>query len=233
MRLTEIIKLQRQVSESLDELCERPRAKSQSEVELWERDYKEYLKAKSLHVNAIPNELLDDISILTVGSKTFYHSVIEGWHKYSFKNFKMFELMSMQKKGEITPNEMRALYKDFESKEYATIEIQEKISDFFLVFDKIIDAINTNTKDWFDWYKAGGIRGDGLVWNISSLDIFAWQLPAGDPKNKKEYFELAKLMTIFFLIEQLYKNDSLLNNDINPLEKLDLHKILAYYNVSK
>lgn len=55
-----------------------------------------------------------------------------------------------------------------------------------------------------------------------------------DLRDKNNYCELSRIMTIFFFFEKLYKNEFQLSNDINPFDKLmNLDKIVSYYYFSK
>lgn len=233
MGLREVLSLQREFSDKIDMLCKRPVANSQEQVDEWQTNNVEYLKAKAKNVKPISNELENDIDILFSAHQATYLSFVESWYKYGFEESQMAILISKQKKGDISKEEMRKAYRKIEDIDTANISQKQKINYFFFVFENIIDAINEQ-KNWFDIYKGSSIRGDGLVFNISSLDLFAWQLPNADLRDKNDYKQIAKIMTIFFIIEKIYKNEHSLSNDINPFDKLmNLDKIVSYYKFLK
>lgn len=142
-------------------------------------------------------------------------------------------LLQKRNNGEINKEEFQEQYKAIKKIDFQKEEKNKKIQIFFDIFESIIDAINKN-KDWFDLCEASGIRGDDLVWNIASLDLFAWQLPSADLRHKNNYLELARIMTIFFFIEKLYKNKYELSNKTNPFDTImNMDKIVSYYYFQK
>jgi len=233
MGLREVLSLQREFSDKIDGLCRRPVANSQEQVDEWQNNNIEYLKVKAKNVKLMPKELEDDIDILFEEHQSTYQSFVESWYEYGFRDFQKAILILKQKNGDISKEKMREDYNKIEDVDIASINEEEKIGYFFFVFENIINAINEQ-KNWFDIYKGSGIRGDGLVLNISSLDLFTWQLPNADLRDKNNYKKIAKIMIIFFFIESIHKNEHSLSNDINPFDKIvNLDKIVSYYKFLK
>ncbi len=236
MGLKEVLSLQRSFGEKMDALCKRPIANSQEEVDKWQKNNIKYLQAKSKNVKPIPSALENDIDMLFEEHKKTYYSFVESWYEYGYKDFKKAILLSKFEDESISDNskeEMRNEYKQIKDEDIVNTSQDEKINYFFFVFENIIDAIKEH-KNWFDIYKGSGLRGDGLVLNISSLDLFAWQLPNTGLRNKNNYKEIAKIMAIFFFIEKIYKNEYSLSNEINPFDKImNLDKIVSYYYFAK
>lgn len=232
MGLKEVLSLQRRFGERMDALCKRPIANSQEEVDKWQKNNIEYLQAKSKNVEPIPSVLENDIDMLFEEHKKTYYSFVENWYEHGYKDFKKAVLFSKLKDENISDNskeEIRNEYKQIEDEDISNASQDEKINYFFFVFENIIDAIK-NHKNWFDIYKGSSLRGDGLVWNISSLDLFAWQLPNADLRNKNNYKKIAMVMVVFFFIEKIYKNEYSLSNKIDPFDEImNLDKIVSYY----
>ena len=58
----------------------------------------------------------------------------------------------------------------------------------FKVFDELIESIKIDNGS--DYFINSGIRGDGFVHNILTLEIFCIILPNADEKNKDIYISL-------------------------------------------
>lgn len=234
MSLKKVMFLQKEFSGKLGKMCTKPTAHSSEEVELWQTDYEKYLAEKAKYVELIPTTLESDIDDMFIKTRDFYYSYINSWYSYGMESYQMQLLNLKYHHGEILKEELRELRQKVMTIDFERVSIEEKVEDFLGIFEEIIDAIKNN-QDWFDLYKASFIRGDDLVFNISSLDLFTWQLPNADTRNKNDYAKVAKIMTIFFFFEKIYKNESSLSNGINPLDKvtMDISKILAYYNFTK
>lgn len=227
MGLKEVLGFQKNFN--IDELCKRPIAKTQEEVDEWQKNNVSYLKVKAKNIKPLSNDLENDVDEMFKEHEEVYFSFVESWYKHGFKGFNKALLMSAQKNGDISKDKMREEYEKIENTNLESVSTAKKVDFFFFVFENIIDSINKK-KNWFDIYKGSAIRGDGLVRNISSLDLFAWQLPNSDLRNKNNYEEVAKIMIIFFFIEKIYKREDSLSNNINPFDKIMfLDKILSYY----
>ena len=234
MGLKEVILLQREFSGKLDDLCTQPIAHSNEEVEQWQTDHQKYLNEKAKNVESIPTTLESGIDDMFTKTKDFYYSYIELWYSFGMENYQKQVLRLKKHHGEISEDEFRVLRQKVGTIDFDSVPIEQKIEDFFGIFEDIIDAIKNN-KEWFDLYETSMIRADGLVFNISSLNLFAWQLPNADARNTNDYKQISKIMTIFFFMEKIHKRESSLSNDINPLDiaTMQLDKILAYYNYAK
>jgi hypothetical protein len=224
---------QRTISEKFEDLCKTPMASSAEEAQHWMANHKEFLEAKAKNVVTMPRELENDVDTMFVQSRDIYYDFIESWYDFGMGRYQKNLIYQKQKSLEINGDEAQERYEAIKKIDFQKAQKNKKIQDFFDIFESIIDAIN-NHKNWFDLYKATNIRGDGLVWSIASLDLFVWQMPSADFRDKNNYCELAKIMTIFFFFEKLYKNEFQLSNQINPFDKLmNLDKIVSYYYFSK
>jgi len=233
MGIQKVLGLQRRFSDEMDKLCKKPIVNSQEQVKEWQSKHIEYLKIKSQNIMSIPDKLRSDIDEMFKEHEETYISFVEHWFQYGFADFNRTFLIAEQKNGNISKEKMREKYKKIQNTNVESISRTKKVDYLFFVFEKIIDYIYNN-KNWFDLYKSSSIRGDGLVLNISSLDLFAWQLPNADLRNINNYKEIAKIMTIFFFIEKIYKNESCFSNDTNPFNQIvDLDKIVSYYYFAK
>ena len=232
MGLNEILALQREFSEKLDGLCKAPIAMSNEEAVLWQTDHQKYLKVKSENVESIPSIMESDVNDMFMKNRDVYYRFVESWYGMGIENYKIKLIRIKRDKSEISRDEAVKLIKQVKNTDFDVVDIQQKIQDFFNVFEEIIEAINSN-EEWFDLYKASYIRGDGLVFNIASLDLFTWQLPSADTRQKNDYKTVAKIMTIYFFIEKIYKSPTM-NNNVNPFNKIhDLNKIFSYYSFLK
>lgn len=234
MGLKEIRLLQRAFGEKLDDLCKRPLASSNQEVELWRTNHEEYLKVKAENVAYMPTEFEDEVDDMFIQTRDTYFEFIESWYGYGMQEYQEKLLRLRVKNSEISKDESILARENINNTDFDNVDIEKKIQDFFDIFENIVYAMKNN-EEWFDLYKASTIRGDGLVFNIASLDLFAWQLPKADSRDKNDYQQLAKIITIFFFIEKLYKAEESLNNDVNPFDKIsmELDKIFAYYDYAK
>lgn len=207
--LDDIFLSQRIMSEEFEALCVRPIASSQEEVKSWLANNEEYLRAKAKNVAPLPLELESKVDTIFEQNRDLYYFFVEDWY------------------------DNRQSYLANEEIDFHKVERDKKIQDFFDIFESVIDAI-INHKNWFDLYKCANIKYGTMVWNIASLDLFAWQLPSADFRHKNNYLELAKIMTIFFFFEKLYKNESQLSNNTNPIDEIfNLDKIISYYYFAK
>ena len=230
MSLKEAISLQKEFSTKLESLCERPLATSKEEAELWQNNHEEYLKVKSLNIQSVSSALFDDIDKMYITNKETYYDFVKSWYAFGWEQYQIYLLEQDEDLGLISGKEFSERKKVIKNTNFKETDIKTMVQDFFTIFELIINKMKNN-EEWYELYKASRIRGDDLVFNISSLDLFTWQLPSSDTREINDYNTVAKIMTIYFFIENIYKNESSIMND-NPFNKaiLNLDKILSYYN---
>ncbi|NDY73083.1 hypothetical protein DO021_15480 [Desulfobacter hydrogenophilus] len=233
MKIGDVMKLQQTLMPKIDELCTRPVASSQKQVDFWQNNHGAYLKEKAKRVLTLPDSLQNEVDQMFASSKEFYLNMVAVWYKSSHKSLSKTILMEQQRSGIISKEQMRKSFDKIKSIDVQSIGKDQKIQFFFEFFESLIEQIK-NQKEWSKLYQISnlGLLSDRLVWNISALDLCAWQLPLADTRNINDYQQLAKIMTIFFFFEKIYKNwfklDSI--NDVNPFDVVPgLNKILAYY----
>jgi len=236
MGLEEVFTLKRKISDKVDVLCKQPTANSQEQVNEWLDNNITFLRAKAKNVKSMSSEIENDIDILFQECQTTYYGFVEDWYEYGYRDFegaKLLQILRNNNISDVAKKEIRNNYKKLQTINIDNVSQNDKINYFFDVFENIIDSINKG-QNWFDLYKGSRLRGDDLVFDISYLDLFAWQLPNIDLRNKNDYKKIAKIMTIFFFIEKIYKKEYSLSNDINPFDKImNLDKIVSYYYFSK
>jgi len=233
MALNEILKQQREFSEILDKLCRRPTATTEKQLNKWQENNIEYLKAKQKNIETMSKELESDIDVVFQEHKKYYYRVVENWHERGYKDSQKWNLLYMKKAGEITQEKMIVEVEKIEKLDMSNVNTDEQIDRFFSIFEDIINAIKKE-KRWLDIYKASNLMGQGLVSNMSSLDLFAWQLPSADLRDKNDYKKIAKIMTVLFFIEKIHKNKNSMTNETNPYDKImNLDKIVSYYYLAK
>lgn len=84
-------------------------------------------------------------------------------------------------------------------------KIQKSEDEFQKDFSKLYQAYKENrpTKAELAAEYAGSC--DVVVWNISWVALFAWQLPAADPERRQKYREIARQMIAVFTTEWAIK----------------------------
>jgi hypothetical protein len=236
MKLAELFDTMNKVQDKIEILCKHPIAASIEERNEWLDDNKKHLTKKAKNVRTMPLELEDSIDTLFQESKATYFRFIVAWYESGYKSFETGKLRGLLKDKNINDkarDEIRGKLDELQTIDYNSISIEDKTNYFFNLFEQIIDTINSGG-NWFDLYKSSKIRGDGLVYNISHLDLFAWQLPNADPRKKNDYKTIAKIMTIFFFIEKIYKYGFGYSTNLNPFKKISaLNNIISYYNYIK
>ena len=214
--LENIVKNQTQLFEQFDLLYKRPIAYSDEELLNWQTNNVEYLRAKAEKVYEAPMELKDSITNILDAGKDLY---------YGYQEFKLYELLDANKISQI---EFEKQYKELKEKDFnLNYNQNEAVNIFFKVFDELIESIKIDNGS--DYFINSGIRGDGFVHNILTLEIFCIILPNADEKNKDIYIELAKIIIICFFTEKLAKF-GFDNDKVNPFKSIfKLDEIYSYY----
>ena len=77
--------------------------------------------------------------------------------------------------------------------------------DFIDEFKKNRDSFFSRKTDWQTGIYKYGLLCEGVVLNIEWINVFAWQLPAVDPKNSERYYEMAQVMISIMYLEIFVK----------------------------
>jgi len=235
MKLGDRIKLQQSVSQKVAELCTQPIASSQEEVNAWQNSPKLYLLSKAQRVASLPDAWLEEVDQMFTNSQDFYVGMVTSWYATGFENVSKALLRQQKQSGLISHEQMRQEFDAIKAMDVETVATEDKIRFFFDLFDALIEQMK-NQENWYKLYQQSylGPLSERLVWNISALDLFSWQLPAADSRKIHRYKQIARIMVIFFFFEKIYKNASQLasGNETNPIDKIqELSKILAYHEL--
>ena len=226
--LENIVKNQTQLFEQFDLLYKRPIACSDEELLNWQTNNVEYLRAKAEKVYEAPMELKDSITNILDAGKDLYYGFVEFWYKEMFKDYQEFKLYELLDANKISQIEFEKQYKELKEKDFnLNYNQNEAVNIFFKVFDELIESIKIDNGS--DYFMFSGIRGDGFVHNILTLEIFCIILPNADKRNKDIYIELAKIIIICFFTEKLAKF-GFDNDKVNPCKSIfKLDEIYSYY----
>lgn len=226
--LEKIVRNQIQLDEQFDLLYKRPIAYSDEELLNWQTNNIEYLRAKAEKVYEAPMELRDSINNILNAGKDLYYGFVEYWYKNSFKDFQEFKLDVLLDTNKISEIEFKQQYEELEQKDFnSNYNQNEALNVFYKVFEELVEQIKLDKGS--DYFQNSGIRGDGFVHNILTLEIFCIILPNADKKNKDIYIELGKIIIICFFTERLVKFEYY-DDKKNPFKSIfKLNEIYSYY----
>jgi len=231
----DVTNMHQTLSKKIERLCKLPIARSQDEADYWQSNQIVYMQVKTDNINALPKNMEAEVDRVFAASLEFYREVISFWFKIFYEDIHESKYSELSKEENIhLEQEIKSIFGKLNSK---SVTIDEKTELFFNYFDLLVNKMKKN-EDWFMLYNLTWIGkvSDRMVWNVGILDLFAWQLPCADTRKKNSYLELAKIMTVFFFMEQIYHNEHIFldryNNKVSilPFEEIyNLDRIFAYY----